>query len=615
MSPESNTLPTILAQRAQSHPNGTAFLRKEFGVWEKISWYSYLENSKNLSLGMIELGLKKDDKLAFISTNRPEWLYTEMGAMAAGAVPLGMYPESEEIEDFQKLIAWSDATFIVAEDQEQTDKIIKIRSRLPKLCRIIVIEFHEVRRYDDPMLIPFTEVLEMGKKVNQKKPDLFERNLATLKTEDVAILSTTSGTSALPKLVMLSHKNLISMARAINSRDPMTAKDKMLSLNPPAWIGERAFSLCWGPLTGFCMCFAENSETTFANFREIGPSAIFSGPRGWDDMISKILVRMEDAGFVKKMIYNIFMPIGTKVVELKLARKKVPVISQLLYGLGELVLFRYLRNLLGLSNMRNAYTGGGFLGIDQFIFFHAMGVNLRQIYGGTEASGVAVTQSADDISPNTVGTALPGMRAKVDETGEILLGGDNIMLGYYKNSKTTDETVIDGWLHTGDFGEIDQKTGNLVMLDRKKDIMILKSGTVFSPQAIETKLKFSPYIREAACFGDKRDSVTSLIQIDMDNVGKWAEQNQIPYTTFKDLSQRPEIYEMIRKEVEKAMHNIQDELKVVKFSLFEKELDPEDGEITHTRKLRRIVINEAYKPQIEALYSDQKTDFKVISLN
>jgi len=290
-------------------------------------------------------------------------------------------------------------------------------------------------------------------------------------------------------------------------------------------------------------------------------------------------------------------------------------VSQLLYGLGELILFRYLRNLLGLSNMRNAYTGGGFLGIDQFIFFHAMGVKLRQIYGGTEASGVAVTQAADDIRPNTVGTALPGMRAKVDETGEILLGGDNIMIGYYKNQKTTDETVIDGWLHTGDFGEVDPKTGNLVMLDRKKDIMILNSGTVFSPQAIETKLKFSPYIREAACFGDKKDSVTSLIQIDMDNVGKWAEQNHIPYTTFKDLSQRPEIYEMVRKEVEKAMHNIQDELKVVKFSLFEKELDPEDGEITHTRKLRRIVINEAYKPQIDALYSDQKTNFKVITLN
>jgi len=603
MQNKQNTLPAILVDRAERSPKKDALLRKEFGIWRTVSWCDYLDNSKRFSLGMIELGLQKNDKVIFISHNRPEWLYTEMGVMCAHGIPLGMYAESEEIEDFQKLISWADAVYIVAEDQEQVDKVLKIADRLPCLKKIIVFEYHEVRRYKNEMLIAFEDVQRLGEDLDNKQPELFLDNIEKLVPEQIAIMATTSGTSgALPKLVMLSHQNLISMATAVNSRDSMGPEDRMMSANPPAWIGERAFSLCWGPLTGFCTCFAETVKTRSQDFREVGASALFSGPRGWDDMISRILVRMEDAWLLKKAVYKIFMPVGIKVVERKLAGETVPFHLFILNLLGEQLLFKHLRNLLGLSKMRNAYTGGGFLGMDQFIFFHAMGVKLRQIYGGTEASGVAVTQLAGDIKANTVGKALSGIEVKVDEDGEILLKGHNIMLGYYKNEEATAETVKDGWLYTGDFGYIEEATGNLVMIDRKKDIMTTNDNHKFSPQDIESKLKFSPYIKEACCFGDKREYVAALIQIDMDNTGKWAEQHHIAYTTFKDLADRKEITQLITGEVRKAMRNVPENLKVRTFSLFKKELDPEDGEITHTRKIRRPVINKLYKEQINSLY-------------
>jgi len=611
-----NTLPAMLLERGKESPNDTALLEKKFGIWHKITWGQYVENVRFLSLGMISLGLKEGDKVVFISTNRPEWLYTEMAVMAAKAVPLGMYAETEELGVFQELIGWSDAKFVVAEDQEQADKILKLKDRLPLIERIIVVEFHEVRRYKNPILMPYDDVLLLGRQLNERSRELFERNISAIRPEDTAILSTTSGTSALPKLAILTHKNLIAMSEAANSRDPLTPQDRMLSSNPPGWIGERSFGLCWSPLAGFCVCFAEEDETIDRDLREIGPSVLFSGPRGWENMISKTLVRIEDAGLLKKMTYRVFMPIGTKLASLTLARKKVPSHYRLLYAIGEHLLYKHLRDLLGLSKMRNAYTGGGFLGQDQFVFFHAIGVKLRQIYGGTEAGGVAVTQTCDEVRADTVGTPLPGIKIRVDETGEILMRGENIMTGYYKNPEQTEKALKNGWLYTGDYGFIEESTGHLVMVDRKNDIMTLNNGVKFSPQAIETRLKFNPYVKEAVCFGDGRDFVTALIQIDFDNVGKWAEQRQIPYTTFKDLSRRPEVYQLIEKEVKKVAGSLRDDLRVVRFSLFEKELDPEDGEITHTRKVRRGAINEMYRSQIEALYSaDEVSNIHVVKVN
>ena len=610
---EPNTIPALLLRRAREKPDDFAFLKKKFGVWNKITWNQFLENVRFLSLGMISLGLKKGEKVVFISKNRPEWIYTEMAAMAARSIPLGMYPESEEVEDFQKLISWSDAKFIIAEDQEQTDKALEIKDRLPKIERIIVMEFYEVRRYKEPILMSFDEVLEFGRKMDQEQPGLFEKNINNIKPDDIAILSTTSGTSALPKLVMIPHNSLISMFNALNSRDSMTPEDKVISSNPPAWIGQRGFGICWGPLSGLCLCFAEKDGTMDRDFREIGPTMIFSGPQLWDSMISKILVRMDDAGLLKKLTYKLFMPLGIKVIKLRLAGvKKVSPFYRFLYEVGEQLLYKHLRDLLGLSKMRNAYTGGGFLGEDQFLFFHAIGINLKQVYGGTEIAGIASTQLSDDIRTDTVGLPVPGVEIKADETGEIIIKSKNVMAGYYKNPEATAEALKDGWLYTSDYGYIDKDSGHLVMLDRKDDIITLNNGTKLSPQAIDTKLKFSPYIKEAICFGEGRDYIASLLQIDMDNVGKWAEKHHVPYTTFKDLSQRQEVYELLEKDVKRASGDLPDDLKVRRFSIIDKELDPEDREITHTRKLRRKAINGIYKRQIEALYSDEASDIRVV---
>jgi len=603
-----DTLPGLLLQKAKEWGDKQVALReKEFGIWQDVTWAQYLENVKTLSLGMISLGLKKGDKVVFLMDNRPEWLYVELAAQAAGAIPVGLYPDTEDVEEIQRLVDFVDARFVVAEDQEQTDKVLAVKDQLPKLEKIIVDEIHELRNYNEPLLIGLKEVQQMGHKLEQEQPDLFKKNIASIRPQDVAMLSTTSGTTDFPKLAMLTYKGLLSMARGQDELDPMGPGDQMVSFLPPAWIGERLFSLCWALYKGFTVCFPEEPETAQRDLREIGPQLIFSAPRIWDSMVTMVQERVKDAGWLKRLVYHIFMSIGGRVADLRLSKKRVPSFWRILRAVGEILLYRPLRDRLGLLKARKVYTGGAPLGVDQFRFFHAIGVRMKQLYGQTEMSGISVAQRDDDIKLGTVGKPIPGVELKISEMGEILLRGESALVGYYKNLEAYARAFKDGWFHSGDYGYLNED-GHLVMVDRLRDMAELNDGTRFAPQYVENKLKFSPYIKEAVVFGNQQDYVTSLILMDMETVGNWADDRRLSYTTFKDLSQKPEVYELIKGEVERINNGLPETIKVRRFSLFDKELDSESQEITHTRKVRRIAIIEKYRQRIKALLGDEHGD-------
>ncbi len=588
-----------------------ALREKEFGIWQDITWARYLENVRTLSLGLVSLGLEKGDNVVFLMDNRPEWLYVELAAMAVGAVPVGLFPDTEDVEVVRHMIDFVDARFAIAENQEQTDKVLAVKDRLPKLEKIIVDQIQELRTYKEPILIGLKEVQQIGRKLDQEQPDLFEKNVAKIHPEDVAMLSTTSGTTDLPKLAMLAHKSLLSMARGQDQIDPMGPGDQMVSFLPPAWIGERLFSITWALYKGFTVCFPEEPETQQRDLREIGPQLIFSAPRIWDNMVTMVQERIKDARWLKRVVYHIFMAVGGRVTDLTLSQKRVSLLWRALYAVGEFLLYRPLRDRLGLLKARKVYTGGAPLGIDQFRFFHIIGVKMKQLYGQTEMSGVSVAQRDEDIRLGTVGTPIPGVELKIAETGEILLKGDTALIGYYKNPEAYAMAFRDGWFCSGDYGYIDDG-GHLVMVDRIRDMAELNDGTRFAPQRIENKLKFSPYIKEAVVFGNQQDYVTSLILMDMETVGNWADDHRLSYTTFKDLSQKPEVYQLIKKEVERLNRGLPQAIQVRRFSLFDKELDAENQEITHTRKVRRIAIIEKYRKRIKALLDEERSDIPVV---
>lgn len=609
---EANTLPGLLLQKAEKWGDDRVAIReKEYGIWQDITWAQYLENVRALSLGMISLGLKKGDKLLFLTDNRPEWLYVELAAQAAGAIPVGLYPDTEDVEVIRHMIDFVDARFVMTENQEQTDKVLAVADRLPKLEKIIVDEIQELRTYKSSLLIGFKEVQQVGRKLRQEQPDLFEKNIAGIHPEDVAILSTTSGTTDFPKLAMLTYKGLLSMVYGQDQLDPMGPGDQMVSFLPPAWIGERLFSVAWALYKGFTVCFPEEPETAQRDIREIGPQLIFSAPRIWDSMVTMVQERMKDAGWLKRLVYHIFMFVGGKVADLRLMKKRVPLYWRVLYAMGEFLLYRPLRDRLGLLKARKVYTGGAPLGMDQFRFFHAIGVKMKQLYGQTEMSGISVAQRDDDIKLGTVGKPIPGVELKISDLGEILLKGESALVGYCKNLEAYTRAFRDGWFCTGDYGYIDDD-GHLVMVDRMRDMAELNDGTRFAPQLVENKLKFSPYIKEAVVFGNKQDYVTSLILMDMETVSNWADDHRLSYTTFKDLSQKPEVYQLIREEVKRLNRGLPEAIQVRRFYLFDKELDPEDQEITYTRKVRRMVISEKYRQHIEALLVDKGSDIPIL---
>jgi long-chain acyl-CoA synthetase len=598
------TLPHLLFENAAKFPPEKVALReKEFGIWQSVSWQGYLANVQSLALGLAALGCQPGDKLAILGDNRPEWLYSELAVQSLGGAAVGIFPDSH-IDQVKYIIGHCDATFLVVEDQEQTDKFLEIKAECPQVRHVIVDDLKGMRSYDDPLLIPLRTVQEMGRDLAAKEPGLYERCLDGLTDDMTAVIAYTSGTTGLPKGAMLTHSNMIKMAVNYDAIDPADPLDNHVSFLPLPWVGEQMTAVAWHLYKGFTVNFPEKVETVAENIREVGPQILFAPPRFWEKICSDIQVKIQDAVWIKRLAYKLCMPVGYKMAELRLANKKANPLLGLLDRVCYLAMFRSLKNYFGLGNLRNVYTGGAALGPEIFNLFQALGVNIKQIYGQTETSGIAVGHRNGDIKLTTVGRPIPEMELRISDTGEILTRGPTVFAGYYKNDEATKKALVDGWLHTGDQGVIDED-GHLVMIDRMKDVMKLADGTKFSPQLIENKLKFSMYISEAVVVGKDRPYVAAMINMDMATAGKWAEGRKITYTTYTDLSQKDDVYELIAGEIARMNRNLPKAAQVRRFVMLHKELDADDEEMTRTRKVRRSFVEDRYAALIEALYGDK----------
>lgn len=595
------TLPQFLLNHARQNPEKTALRERNYGIWKPINWKEYYENVKYFCLGLIRLGLKPEDTLAIIGDNRPEWVIAELAAQSAGAKSIGLYQDSV-VEEIVYIIGHAEVTFVVVEDQEQVDKILEMWPRLTTVLKIIYYDPKGLRNYNEDSLISFSEVQALGRECDADQPQLFDEMVASGKSEDLAILCSTSGTTGHPKLAMLTHKSMISMGRNLMKVDPMDPKDEFVSFLPLAWIGEQMMSLSCGLQVGFCINFPEEPETVQQDIREIGPQVMFSPPRIWENLVSKVQVKMEDSSFLKRKLYDLTMPIGYRMAETRFKKQTPSFWLRAGYWLADWLCFQAIKDHLGLRHLKRAYTGGAALGPDVFRFFHALGVNLKQIYGQTEINGIAVVHRDGDVKFQTVGTPIPETDIKIDENGEILMRSPAVMNGIYRNQEATAESLHDGWLRSGDAGYFDED-GHLIVIDRAKDVMTLHDGTKFSPQFIENKLKFCPYIKEAVVFGGDWPYVTAMINMDFENTGKWAENHQIAYTTYTDLAQKPEVYKLIYRYIEQSNADLPPAARIRRFLLLHKELDADDAELTRTRKVRRRLVAQRYDDIISTLYS------------
>ncbi len=600
-----DTLPKLLIRNAKKYGHSRHAMReKDYGIWQSFTWQEYFDHVKYFALGLAALGIKKDDKIAIIGDNRPEWIYAELASQCLGAIPIGIYQDSI-LKEVSYIIDLAGARLVVAEDQEQVDKIFDMREDLPTVEKVIYHDDKGMYSYDDPSLLFFPDVEEMGRKFEQEHPTYFDEHVATIKEDDVASICTTSGTTGNPKLSMLSHKNLVSMAKNLGEVDPKYESDDFVSFLPLPWIGEQMMAISSALLFGFTVNFPEKPETAQENIREIGPHVMFSPPRVWENMAASVQVRIMDASPMKRFFFNKCLPIGYHWADLKFEKKTPTFMDKVKYKLAYWLVFRALKDRLGFSNIRSASTGGAALGPDTFRFFHALGVNLKQIYGQTEISGISCIHRDGDVDFDSVGVPIPETEIKITEEGEIISRSPSLFLGYYENQEATEETIIDGWLHSGDAGYFSDK-GHLVVIDRVKDVMTLRDGTKFSPQFIENKLKFSPYIKEAVAIGHERDYIVAMICIDFPIVGKWAENNRLAYTTYTDLASQDPVYEMIEKEVVKVNKSLPESAHIEKFILLYKELDADDDELTRTRKVRRRFVDQKYSEIIEGMYADKQ---------
>jgi long-chain acyl-CoA synthetase len=597
-----DTFPKLLVRNARRFGGRTALREKEFGIWQAFTWRDYHDHVRDFALGLIALGMERGDKVAIIGENRPEWVWSEIAAQAAGGASVGLYQDASPTEAAH-IIDHCDATFVVAEDQEQVDKILDVLDRLGKVRNVIYTDPRGLRTYRHSKLLSFEAVEEKGRELASRRPTLWLDSVQRGSAGDVAVICYTSGTTGFPKGAMLSFRNLLSMALALHEVDPKRQDDEFVSFLPLAWIGEQMMSLSSALVIGLTVNFPEQPETVTDDIREIGPQVLFAPPRLWEKLTSTVQVKIMDTTPFKRFMYNLCFPVGQKVADLTLAKQPVPLRWRLLYRLAYWGLFRALKDRLGFTYLRSASTGGAALGPDVFRFFHAMGVALKQIYGQTEISGISCIHPDSDIQFHTVGKPIPGTEIRISERGEILARSPSVFHGYYKDERATAETLAGGWLYSGDAGYL-TPDGHLVVIDRIKDVMRLADGTSFSPQFIENRLKFSPYIKEAVVIGRERPYLTAMLCIDMGIVGKWAERNRCSYTTYTDLSAKPEVQALVHQEVDAVNQTLPVGAKIHKFVLLYKELDADDEELTRTRKLRRVFVENRYRDIIAALYAE-----------
>ncbi|MBI2460731.1 MAG: AMP-binding protein [Candidatus Rokubacteria bacterium] len=596
------TLPKLLLLTARHYGDRKVAMReKEFGVWRPITWRQYLEEVRVLALGFSALGLGRGDKVALIGHNRPEGLWAEMAVLAVGGVAVWLYQDCL-LDEVQYIVDHSDARFLVGEGQEEADKALAIKPRCPKLERIVWDDPKGMRGYDDPCLVSLAEVRRLGRELDARDLEAFERMVAQGHGDDVALLFYTSGTTAQPKGALLTHRNMLKMGQSMLAVDPCGETDDFVSFLPFAWIGEQMMSISCGLMAGFTLNFPEDPETVQRDIREIAPQVLFSPPRIYEQMVRTVQVKVLDAPRLKRAAHNWALKVAGRVADLTFAKQDVPLLLRLGYRLANLVVLRKLRDHLGLSRTRHVYTGGAALGPDHLRFFHTIGVNLKQIYGQTEIAGISVLHRDGDVRYDTVGLPIPETEVRIAPDGEILSRSPCVFTGYYKAPEETARTIRDGWLHSGDIGFIDDQ-GHLVVFDRRKDVMTLADGSRFAPQYLETRLKFSPYIKDAWILGDRREAVTAVICIDAGVVGKWAEDNHIPYTSYAELSQKPEVQALVRDAVMHVNKGLPPAARIQRFANLHKEFDADDEELTRTRKLRRAFLEERYQDIVQGLYS------------
>ncbi|MFS0576983.1 AMP-binding protein [Sporosarcina sp. 179-K 3D1 HS] len=595
------TLPVLLTERASKEKNEVALRQKYLGIWNEITWGDYYEKVEQLALALSDkFHFKKGEILAIIGENKPQWLYSQMATQVLEGISVGIYQESLP-EQIVYYLNDSKARIVIAEDQEQVDKLLEIEEQIPLVEHIIYYNPQGMRYYNHPKLVDFDELLTLGSSLAREKPGFFRTQTERSLGKNVAVIAYSAATTGNPKGVMLTHDNLIAAAESLIAIDQMTKKDDYFSFLPLSWIHEKVLSTVIPLITGTVVNFPEKPHTVIGDLREIGPQTLMAPPRVYQTLMSNFTIRMEGSTWFKKKVFNLFKKYGDRVAEAKLNNRKPSGGDQFMFKLGDFLVFSAIRDHLGLSRTKRAYVAGAALQPEAFHFYHSIGLNLKQTYGGTEFAGIAFVHHDGDIRAGSTGIPLPNTEVRVEENGDIYVKNPAIFSEYLNEEDR--KMVVDGWISIGDCGRMDDD-GHLYILDRQEDIITALNGKTVYPRIIENTLKSSPYIQEAVCYGKDRPYMTAILNVDLNSVGRWADKNRIIYTEYSDLSRHPQVVEFIEREVTKLMSNVPPEARVRKFAILHKQFNANDGELTRTLKVRRKFIEDKYKSLLDGMYTD-----------
>ena len=608
------TFPRLLLQHAQARPQHPAFREKDLGIWQTTSWSQVAAEVRALACGLAALGFKRGMNLAIVGDNRPRLYWAMSAAQCLGGVPVPLYQDAPAA-DMAFVLDNAEIDFAVVEDQEQVDKLLEIRQTVPRLSHIVYDDERGMRHYAQPELCAFEKLQQIGREYDRAHPDFFMAEVGKGDAADVAVILYTSGTTGKPKGVCHTHAAMIATARVLTEFDQLDDRNDVLCYLPLAWVGDFLYSFAMSHVGGFCLNCPESPVTVMTDLREIGPTYYFGPPRVYENILTQVMIRIEDAGWIKRRMFHAAMKLARRVgIRILDGHGNVSLGDRIAYGLGEMLVYGPLKNVLGMSRIRTAYTGGEAIGPDLFDFYRSIGINLKQLYGMTETCVTVCMQASGDVRLDTVGKPMPGVEVRIADNGEVMVRSPGLMQGYYKRPDATAEAIdAAGYFHTGDAGFFDAD-GHLKIIDRAKDVGKMADGTLFAPKYIENKLKFFPFIKEAVAFGNERDQCMAFINIDMDAVGNWAERRGLAYSGYTDLAAQPAVYDLIADCVAKVNADLAADAllansQVHRFLVLHKELDPDDDELTRTRKVRRGFIAEKYAVLIEALYAGRESQY------
>ena len=603
-----NTFPRLLAENVTTRGDKPAYREKDLGIWNTWTWREVAAEIRAIACGLAARGFRRGDKLAIVGDNRPELYWSMVAAQCLGGIPVPLYQDSVA-DEMRYVLDHAEARFAVVEDQEQVDKLLEIKDDCPALEVIIYKDPRGLGHYDQPNVVDLAEVIAAGRARDAAEPGFYDSEVAKGSGSDTAIILYTSGTTGRPKGVVLSNDNLVITARNSIAFDDL-ADENVLAYLPMAWVGDNIFSIAQSYIGGFCVNCPESSETVMSDLRELGPTYFFAPPAIWENLLTQVMIRMEDAAWIKRKMFDYFIAHASRCGGDILAKRKVSIVDRLIYGIGNVLIYAPLKNTLGFSRIRIAYTAGEAIGAEIFEFYRSLGMNVKQLYGMTEASVFICMQPDGEVDPETVGVPAPGVEVRIDEAGEVLFRGPGSFIDYFKDAAATKETKrADGWVASGDAGYFGQD-GHLRIIDRAKDVGRLTDGTLFAPKYIENKLKFYPHIKEVVAFGHERAFVTAMVNFDFEALASWAERQGVSYTGYRDLATDPAVYDLVAGHIDEVNQALAGDPELAgsqirRFLILHKELDADDGELTRTRKVRRTVIAERYGELVAALFSDR----------